>query len=146
MKGATLLATLQRLGVVPSFSRPSVSNDNPYSEALFKTCKYHQSFPEKPFEDLAQARVWVTNFVHWYNKEHCHSGIRFVTPDARHRGEDKLILECRKTVYEVARVAHPERWSGNIRNWSWIGAVSLNPSRASLPKDKEENVVAVSAK
>lgn len=143
MKGATLLATLQRLGVVPSFSRPSVSNDNPYSEALFKTCKYHQSFPEKPFEDLTQAREWVTGFVHWYNKEHCHSGIRFVTPDARHRGEDKLILERRKVVYEVARVAHPERWSGDIRNWSWIGAVSLNPSRASLQKEKEEDIVAI---
>jgi putative transposase len=86
MKGATLLATLQRLGVVPSFSRPSVSNDNPYSEALFKTCKYHPGFPEKPFENLEKAREWVAGFVGWYNEEHRHSGIRFVTPGERHPG------------------------------------------------------------
>jgi len=134
MKGATLLATLQRLGVVPSFSRPSVSNDNPYSEALFKTCKYHQRFPEKPFESLALARLWVTRFVHWYNKEHYHSGICFVTPDSRHQGEDHLILARRKTVYEIAKAAHPERWSGGIRNWNRIETVSLNPSKASLQK------------
>ncbi|MBB1437054.1 transposase family protein, partial [Pseudoalteromonas sp. SG43-6] len=59
MKGATLLATLQELGIVPSFSRPSVSNDNPYSESLFKTLKYRSDYPEKPFEDISAAREWV---------------------------------------------------------------------------------------
>src|SRR5690554_4707675 len=99
MKGATLLATLQNLGVVPSFSRPSVSNDNPYSESLFKTLKYTPAYPKKPFEDIAQARQWVRRFVAWYNTEHCHSGIKFVTPQQRHHGQDKAILQARKRIY-----------------------------------------------
>jgi putative transposase len=136
MKGATLLSTMQKLGVIPSFSRPSVSNDNPYSEALFKTCKYHPGFPEKPFEDIVRAREWVTGFVHWYNNEHCHSGISFVTPDARHRGDDRQILEQRKRVYEAAKAARPERWSGNIRDWNRIEVVTLNPSKKSTSSAK----------
>jgi len=88
MKGATMLATLQRLGVMPSFSRPSVSNDNPYSEALFKTLKYHPGFPDKPFGSLQEAREWVAGFQHWYNEVHRHSALKFVTPDQRHCGED----------------------------------------------------------
>ena len=134
MKGATLLATLQRLGVVPSFSRPSVSNDNPYSESLFKTCKYHPGFPEKPFESTEKAREWVAGFVHWYNEEHLHSGIRFVTPGSRHRCEDQVILEHRKVVYEAAKAAHPERWSQSTRNWDQIESVTLNPSKSSGDK------------
>lgn len=129
MKGATLLATMQRLGVIPSFSRPSVSNDNPYSEALFRTCKYHPGFPEKPFENMEKAREWVAGFVLWYNEEHLHSGIRFVTPGSRHRGEDQAILEQRKAVYEAAKAAHPERWSQSTRNWDRIESVALNPSK-----------------
>lgn len=129
MKGATLLATMQRLGVIPSFSRPSVSNDNPYSESLFKTCKYHSGFPEKPFENIEKAREWVAGFVDWYNEEHLHSGIRFVTPGSRHRGEDQAILEQRKAVYEAAKAEHPERWSQNTRNWDRIELVDLNPSK-----------------
>ncbi len=83
-----MLATLQRLGVMPSFSRPSVSDDNPYSEALFKTLKYHPGFPDKPFKNLEEARKWVFGFEHWYNETHRHSALRFVTPGQRHRGED----------------------------------------------------------
>jgi len=85
MKGATMLATLQRLGVVPSFSRPAVSNDNPFPEALFKTLKYRPEFPSQPFESLETARTWVHAFVHWYNEEHRHSALKFVTPGQRHR-------------------------------------------------------------
>ncbi len=88
MKGATMLATLQQLGVVPSFSRPSVSNDNPYSEALFRTLKYRPEYPEQPFGNLQAARVWVQGFADWYNQQHLHSAINFVTPEQRHRGED----------------------------------------------------------
>jgi len=84
MKGATMLATLQQLGVMPSFRRPSVSNDNPYSEALFKTLKYHPGFPDKPFGSLASARVWVAGFQHGYNEVHRHSALKFVTPGQRH--------------------------------------------------------------
>ena len=92
MKGATMLATLQDLGVMPSFSRPSVSNDNPYSESLFRTLKYRPEYPEKAFTDLEVARAWVEGFVDWYNTEHQHSAIHFVTPEQRHTGEDIAVL------------------------------------------------------
>ena len=98
MKGATMLSTLQKLGVVPSFSRPSVSDDNPYSESLFKTLKYIPSYPNKPFESLTQARQWVYGFVQWYNHEHRHSALKFVTPHQRHAGEDKDILKKKKSI------------------------------------------------
>ena len=80
MKGATLLATVHDLGVMPSFSRPSVSNDNPYSESLFRTLKYRPEYPEDVFANLHSARTWVQWFVDWYNNEHLHSSIQFVTP------------------------------------------------------------------
>jgi putative transposase len=129
MKGATLLATLQRLGIVPSFSRPSVSNDNPYSESLFGTLKYTPAFPDQPFESLEAARAWVATFVPWYNERHQHSGIRFVTPMARHNGTEQAILEHRQAVYEAAKQRHPERWTGKTRNWSPVGIVWLNPDK-----------------
>jgi len=129
MKGATLLATLQRLGVIPSFSRPSVSDDNPYSEALFKTLKYHPGFPDKPFETIEEARKWVLGFVRWYNEIHHHSALRFVTPGQRHRGEDVVILQQRRALYEVAKTRHPERWSGLTRNWEPEDTVYLNPGK-----------------
>ena len=129
MKGATLLATLQQLGVVPSFSRPAVSNDNPFSEALFRTLKYTPAYPEGPFEDVAAARAWVATFVPWYNEQHLHSAIRFVTPGQRHRGEEVALLQQRRAVYEAAKARQPCRWSGAIRNWQPIGSVSLNPGK-----------------
>jgi transposase InsO family protein len=129
MKGATLLATLQELGVMPSFSRPSVSNDNPYSESLFRTLKYRPEYSEKAFNNLATVRAWVKGFVHWYNNEHLHSAIKFVTPKQRHKGEDKEILVKRKCVYQQAKSRHPERWSGEIRNWDQVDEVFLNPEK-----------------
>ena len=129
MKGATMLATLQELGIMPSFSRPSVSNDNPYSESLFRTLKYRPEYPEKPFSDLLSARLWVQGFVNWYNLEHLHSAIQFVTPAQRHSGEDIEILAKRKQVYEQAKLEKPERWSGEIRNWKPVAEVYLNPEK-----------------
>ena len=129
MKGATMLATLQKLGVVPSFSRPSVSDDNPYSESLFRTMKYTPSFPAKPFESIGVARKWVLEFVEWYNGEHRHSGIQFVTPNQRHNGEDRDILENRKAVYKAAKERNPKRWSGDIRDWNSATEVWLNPPK-----------------
>lgn len=129
MKGATMLATLQRLGIVPSFSRPTVSNDNPYSESLFGTLKYTPAYPSKPFESLAAARQWVHSFVIWYNHTHRHSSIQFVTPGQRHSGRDREILSQRKVVYERAKQRHPERWSGETRDCSPVGIVWLNPDR-----------------
>jgi hypothetical protein len=114
------------------FSRPSVSGDNPYSEALFRTLKYTPAYPAKPFVDIDQARQWVARFVTWYNTEHRHSGIRFVTPAQRHAGEDAAILALRKTVYEQAKQAHPDRWRGRAtRNWKPEGTVWLNLDRDS---------------
>src|SRR5690606_32921530 len=103
MKGAIMLATLRELGVAPSFSRPAVSDDNPYSEALFRTLKYRPQYPRKPFNSLQHARTWVAKFVRWYNTEHRHSAIRFVTPEQRHGGVDEALLARRRAVYEAAR-------------------------------------------
>lgn len=129
MKGATMLSTLEHLGVIPSFSRPAVSNDSPYSESLFRTLKYRPEYPEKPFVDLAAARNWVQRFVGWYNTEHLHSAINFVTPAQRHQGEDRAILEQRKLVYKKAQSENPQRWSRDIRNWDPITEVYLNPEK-----------------
>ena len=129
MKGATMLATLQALGVMPSFSRPAVSNDNPYSESLFKTLKYRPTYPQRAFADLLAARQWVATFVHWYNDEHRHSAIGFVTPTQRHAGADTALLRKRVEVYEAAKTHHPERWSGTTRNWQPVHIVHLNPDQ-----------------
>jgi len=118
MKGASLLETLYSLGITPSRSRPRVSNDNPYAESVFRTCKYRPSYPASGFTDLQEARKWILSFVHWYNHEHRHSGLKFLTPYQRHTGLDQGILEKRRQVYEQAKAAHPERWSGGIRDWS----------------------------
>jgi transposase InsO family protein len=131
MKGATMLGALQRLGVVPSFSRPSVSNDNPYSESLFKTVKYHPSFPDKPFDTVDEARKWVAGFEHWYNEKHRHSALKFVTPGQRHRGEDHELLRQRTALYVAAKVSRPERWSGECRNWNRPEVVTLNLQKSS---------------
>jgi hypothetical protein len=126
MKGSTMLATLQTLGVVPSFSRPSVSDDNAYSESMFKTLKYCPQYPSKPFESVVQAKAWVKNFVHWYNNIHQHSSIKFVSPNARHQDQDSEILHKRSQVYEMAKKRNPNRWSKNIRNWDRVEVVYLN--------------------
>lgn len=138
MKGATMLATLQQLGIMPSFSRPSVSNDNPYSESLFRTLKYRPNYPGKPFSDLQAARAWVQGFVGWYNDEHRHSAIKFVTPAQRHEGEDNQILAKRKQVYLKAKSANPLRWSGDIRNWDLITEVHLNPENQRAERKEEK--------
>ncbi len=127
MKGSTMLATLQRLGIVPSFSRPRVSDDNAFSEALFRTLKYRPGYPVNGFDSMTAAIEWVEKFVAWYNSEHRHSGIKFVTPDERHFGREQKILKARVAVYERARAARPERWSRATRDWSPEGPVRLNP-------------------
>lgn len=129
MKGATFLATLERLGITKSFSRPRVSNDNPYSESLFKTLKYCPEFPKKGFSSLEEARDWVLKFVKWYNNEHLHSGINFITPMDRRLGKDIEILKNREKVYETAKRLRPDRWTGNTRKWEYIDRVYLNPEK-----------------
>lgn len=129
MKAATLLSTLQFLGVAPSHSRPRVSNDNAYVEALFRTCKYRPDYPVSGFANIDSARQWVSDFVCWYNTQHRHSGIRFVTPAQRHQQKDVEVLDKRHALYEAARMSHPERWSRSTRNWAPITSVCLNPER-----------------
>ena len=134
LKATTVLAMLHWLGVKPSYSRPRVSDDNAFVESLFRNAKYRPEFPAKGFADLDQARSWARNFVHWYNHEHRHSGIRYVTPAQRHVGDDHAILAARHEVYLRAKEQNPVRWSGTTRNWTPVGPVTLNPERDSVIK------------
>jgi putative transposase len=129
MTGATMKTTLEKLGIMASYSRPRVSNDNPFSEALFRTCKYRPDWPNKSFATKADAQAWVKFFASWYNNEHLHSAICFVTPSMRHGGQECDVLSKRAILYAKARAQKPERWSGKTRNWQPVGAVWLNPER-----------------
>ena len=129
MKGATLLELLHKLEIEPSYSRPRVSNDNAYSESLFRTIKYSPEYPSRGFMDISLSRDWVLKFVRLYNQESRHSSIKFLTPEERHTGKDEDILSKRDEVYCQARLRHPERWSGNTRNWEPIKEVWLNPEQ-----------------
>ena len=139
MKSLTLKAKLESLGVISSYSRPRVSNDNPYSEALFRTCKYNSKYPTEGFKTIEDSREWVDNFVHWYNNIHYHSGIKFTTPNSVHSGTVFKILKKREKVYQSARLLHPERWKKSIRNWDPIKEVALNPIK--IEKSITTNVV-----
>lgn len=129
MRSYTMSAKMEALGVISSYSRPRVSNDNPYSEALFRTVKYHPSWTRNGFSSIEQAQAWTEAFVQWYNFEHKHSRIKYVTPQQRHSGEDIGILEKRKQVYLEAKRNNPRRWSTTIRNWEYIKEVYLNPEK-----------------
>jgi putative transposase len=132
MKATTVLAMLAWLGIRPSYSRPRVSDDNPFVEALFRTAKYHPVFPPKGFADLDAARQWAADFVCWYNHEHRHSGIRYVTPAERHAGQDHTLLARRHGLYQQARARNPRRWSRHTRDWTPVAVVTLNPERDAL--------------
>ena len=86
-------------------------------------------WPEKPFDTRAHARAWVIRFVAWYNEEHRHSRLKYVTPSQRHRGEDKALMGRPATLYENAKVRNPPRWTRGVRNWRLPNAVFLNPER-----------------
>ena len=129
MKCLTMKAKLEELGVTASLSRPSVSNDNPYSEALFRTLKYRPHWPSKGFNSLAETREWVDKFVTWYNEEHKHSKLNYISPSKRHMMQDRDILSNRKAVLEVAQEKNSIRWPNGIRNCDPIGAVMLNPDK-----------------
>lgn len=132
MTGSTLLAKLQALKIQPSYSRPRVSNDNPFSESLFGTMKTRPSYPDKPFASLEAAQAWGDTFATWYNEEHRHSAIGFVTPGQRHGGQSDEILAKRRSVYEAAKRRNPHRWSGNTRRWKAPTKVYLNPDKETL--------------
>ncbi len=117
-KGATMLTTRQKLGIASSFSRPGVSDDNAQVEAFFRTLKYRPGYPAKGLQTLGAARQWVCSFVGWYNFEHRHSAIKFVTPVQRHRGEDVETLRARAQLYQQAKAARPKRWRASRENFA----------------------------
>lgn len=136
---------LRTCGITPSNSRPRVSNDNPYAESLFKTLKYHPNYQPKGFETLEEAREWVSLFVKWYNHDHHHSGLNFLTPYQRRSGSSDKILSKRKEVYEAAKAEHPERWNGRAtRDWSLPDTVYLNPEKVHEQSEKADGQMAVS--
>lgn len=138
MKSQTLKAKMEELGILASYSRPRVSNDNPFVESLFRTLKYRPQWPSNGFANLMEARDWVQKFVHWYNEEHKHSALNYVTPSERRQGRDSGILKRRKEVLEAAKAKNPTRWSGVIRNCEPAGCVDLNPEKtgANVPIEK----------
>lgn len=126
MISADFLGCAKRFDIHLSYSRPSKCNDNPYSESLFRTEKYRPGYPLR-FASLEELIEWSNHFVEWYNNEHRHSGIGYVTPMQRRNGEDIAILEKRRETYEKARSEHPERWSRKTRKWERDETVTLNP-------------------
>jgi transposase InsO family protein len=126
MKGVTILALFFSLGILPSYSRPRVSNDNPFSESLFKTLKFRPGYPRR-FKDINHARQWFADFANWYNTEHRHSGTGYITPNARHEGRAPEIMSRRNQVLSDARKAHPERWPNGQMQWEEHPVVYLNP-------------------
>ena len=143
MRGGTLKAMMEWLGVIASFSRPHVSDDNPYSESLFKTMKYSRWYPKKPFGSCAEALRWADRFVHWYHHEHLHSALGFITPLDRHEGRADAIFEHRTAVYEAARKRHPNRWSrGKTRTWKAPPVVLLNPTKDTRLEMAEKKLAA----
>lgn len=89
--------------------------------------KYRPNYPERPFASLEQARAWIGNFVRWYNFEHRHSAIGFVTPQERHSGIDGPVLARRRRTYAAAHSRNPQRWSRHVRPWTTPATVTLNP-------------------
>lgn len=130
MKASTFVAKLQELGIDASYSRPGVSDDNPFAESLFRTFKYRPDYPGA-FESVDDARAWALLFERWYNHTHKHRNLKFVSPAQRHCGADQAIFTARSAVYEQARTKHPKRWSGNTRDWTLPDQVWLNrPAQA----------------
>jgi putative transposase len=144
MRSTTLAAKLLEHGIERSFSRPRVSNDNAYAESLFRTMKYHHSYPLRRFRDLLSVRTWADGFVHWYNTEHRHSGIQYVTPNQRHYGEAEGICRTRQETYEAARQKNPRRWSRSTRDWSQPQIVKVNHPRT--PQETPSKIKTVSAR
>jgi hypothetical protein len=135
-----MVSKLQQLGVIPSYGRPGVSDDNPHIESVFKTLKYRSWYPKRPFNKIEDANLWVEKFVKWYNFSHLHSALGFVTPESMHTGKAEEILANRREVYRKAREANPERWSGQTRSWSAPTMSFLNFSSKKINKNNIPNI------
>jgi transposase InsO family protein len=140
VKCLSVKAMLDWLKISPSYSRPRVSDDNPFVESLFRTAKYRPEFPSGGFPSREAAQKWAAEFVSWYNNDHLHSGIRYISPASRHVGQDHDILEARHRLYSEAKQRNPRRWSGNTRNWTPVAAVTLNPERETVVAAKLRSV------
>lgn len=145
MKASSLYATLRRLGVRPSHSRPGECNENAFSESLFRTLKHSNIYPTKPFDTVAEAREWVARFVNYYNTEHRHSSIGYVTPHQRHNGEDAAILEKRRKAIIAKMHEHPGRWRQGkpmrckLARESWLNPSKRREEREAKAKAREPN-------
>jgi putative transposase len=109
MKSKPVALLLSDLGVTKTHSRPHVSNDNPFSESQFKTLKYRPDFPKR-FGGIQDARAFCVDFFAWYNTEHHHSGIGFLTPAMVHYGRAPEVIAARQQVLDLAHIHHPERF------------------------------------
>jgi putative transposase len=127
MTSKTVALLLADLGVTKSLSRPQVSNDNPFSEAQFKTLKYRPDFPDR-FGSIQHGRGHCRPFFHWYNTEHHHSGIGMMTPEAVHYGRALMVLAARQRILDGAFALHPERFVRNpprhqeVPQQAWINS------------------------
>jgi putative transposase len=110
MKAKTLALLLSDLGINKSHSRPYVSDDNPFSEAQFKTLKYHPDYPDR-FGCIQDARAWAQPFFHWYNHQHYHTGLNLLTPASVHYGQADAVREQRQAVLTAAYAQFPRRFS-----------------------------------
>lgn len=126
MKGVTLLALFYSLGICNSYSRPRVSNDNPFIESWFKTLKYDVSYPGK-FSSIENAREWFAGFVDSYNTKHSHSGMNFLTPQQVRNGQYESIVANRNNVMKEAKSKNPQRWSNDVKQLPEKHIVTLNP-------------------
>jgi putative transposase len=135
MTSKTVAQLLLDLGVIKTHSRPYVSDDNPFSEAQFKTLKYHPAYPER-FGSLEDARAWARSLVLWYNTDHHHTGLSLLTPASVHQGQVATVLAARQDVLTAAYQAHPERFvRGQPSPAAPPAAVWINPptERTTIP-------------
>lgn len=139
MKAQTMREKAYELSVTTSYNRPRVSNDNPFAELLFRTCKYRPEWPSAGFKSLDDERHCVLKFSRWYNYEHKHSKLRLVTPEQRHTGQDRAILAQRKTVMEAAKARHSVRWGKRqVRNCTPVGPTTLNPAKEQVKQEQKQ--------
>jgi transposase InsO family protein len=109
MKGISIVALFYELGIVPSYSRPRVSDDNPFIESFFKTLKYTAGYPYH-FNSIEEARIWMADFVDWYNNRHWHSSMQYITPMQKRSGKHVQIFADRNETLNQARELFPTRW------------------------------------
>lgn len=129
MKGKPLAQLLIDLGISKSHSRPHTSDDNPFSEAQFKTMKYHPDYPDR-FASIPTSRQWARGFFDWYNNDHYHSGLNLLTPTSVHYGAAVVVQQQRQTVMRMAYAAHPERFAGGLPTVKGApAAVWINPPK-----------------